>query len=62
MQLIARISVIALALSSVAAMAQDEYDPPRTPSGHPDFQGYWTNASLTTLQRAANYEELGLVI
>ena len=62
MQIFARISVIALALSGVAAMAQDDYEPPRTPSGHPDFQGYWTNASLTTLQRAANYEELGLVI
>ena len=62
MQIFARISVIALALSSVAALAQDDYEPPRTLSGHPDFQGYWTNASLTTLQRAANYEELGLVI
>ncbi len=58
----ARISFIALALSSAAAMAQDGYEPPRTPSGHPDLQGFWTNASLTTLQRAANYEEIGLVI
>ncbi|MYC60865.1 MAG: hypothetical protein F4X09_11840, partial [Gammaproteobacteria bacterium] len=62
MRIFARISVIALALSSVATMAQDTYEPPRTSSGHPDFHGYWTNASLTTLQRAANYEEFGLVI
>jgi hypothetical protein len=30
--------------------------PPRTPWGHPDFRGTWTNATLTPLQRAV---ELG---
>ncbi len=29
---------------------------PRTPDGHPDFQGYWSNASITPLQRP---KELG---
>ena len=26
---------------------------PRTPDGHPDFQGIWTNATLTPLERPA---------
>src|SRR5579871_1542185 len=29
---------------------------PRTPDGHPDLQGYWSNASITPLQRP---KELG---
>ena len=62
MQIFARISALASVLLSAAGMAQDVYEPPRMSSGQPDFQGFWTNASLTTLQRAANYEELGLVI
>jgi hypothetical protein len=33
---------------------------PRTPGGKPDFQGVWSNASITTLERAARYD--GLVI
>ncbi len=27
------------------------YKVPRTPDGHPDLQGYWTNATLTPLER-----------
>ena len=62
MQILTRLSLTALALFSAAAMAQDGYEPPRTASGHPDFHGFWTNASITTLQRAATYEDFGLVI
>jgi len=40
-------------LCSGTAAAQDA---PRTPWGHPDFRGTWTNATLTPLQRAV---ELG---
>jgi hypothetical protein len=29
---------------------------PRTPDGHPDLQGIWTNATLTPLERPANLE------
>jgi len=47
----------ALALATVlgfgSAAAQET---PRTLWGHPDFQGTWTNATLTPLQRPA---ELG---
>ena len=38
-----------------AAFAQPAYSAPRTPSGHPDLQGTWTNASITTLERADRY-------
>jgi hypothetical protein len=30
----------------------------KTPDGHPDLQGYWTNNSYTPLQRPANAKEL----
>ena len=44
-------------LLPASILAQD-YEPPRTQSGKPDLQGYWSNASLTQLQRNANYENL----
>ncbi len=56
------LGIAALALTCAPALAQVAYEPPRTSSGHPDLQGYWTNASLTTLQRAENYAGFGLVI
>jgi hypothetical protein len=46
----AALAVIALAFSSLAS-AQEAWKTPRTPEGHPDFQGVWTNASLTSLER-----------
>ena len=51
---------LALLLVSPLAAAQDTYEPPRTPSGKPDFQGLWTNASITTLQRDSRYDKLVL--
>ena len=55
------ITISAITLSS-SAMAAENYEPARTASGKPDLQGFWTNASLTTMQRSSNYAELGLTI
>jgi hypothetical protein len=35
----------------VLAPASKSWTPPRTPDGHPDLQGYWTNATLIPLER-----------
>jgi hypothetical protein len=35
----------------VPACAQGQYRAPRTPDGHPDFQGFWENNIATPLQR-----------
>ena len=51
MQRRALVLVTVLGVGSAAAQ-----ETPRTPWGHPDFQGTWTNATLTPLQRPA---ELG---
>jgi hypothetical protein len=48
--------LVALALSALClhpALAPAQIAPPRTPWGHPDLQGTWTNATLTPLQRPA---------
>ena len=34
------------------------YRPPRTLDGHPSFEGNWTNATITSLQRPARYAAL----
>jgi hypothetical protein len=44
------------ALLACAAAAQN----PRTSERRPSFEGVWTNASLTTLQRPARYAQLVL--
>jgi hypothetical protein len=31
------------------------WSPPRAPDGHPDFQGTWTNATLTPLERPVEF-------
>ncbi|MBV8732777.1 MAG: hypothetical protein JO336_23445 [Acidobacteriia bacterium] len=40
----------------IAAATQKHWVPARTPDGHPDMQGYWTNATYTPLERP---KELG---
>src|SRR5262245_59517813 len=54
-------SVFALALALAgAASAQEAWRAPRTPDGKPDLQGIWTNASLTTLERPAQFKSLAM--
>jgi hypothetical protein len=38
------------------SLASAQTTPPRTPDGHPDLQGFWTNATITPLERP---KELG---
>lgn len=57
-----KLITLGVVLVSTASMAAENYEPARTASGKPDLQGYWTNASLTTMQRSGNYEEIGLTI
>ena len=42
------LAVLAIAIMAVPAVAQGS----RTSDGKPDFTGFWTNISLTPLQRA----------
>ncbi len=42
----------ALAMLTLAGGAAAAYHAPHTPFGDPDLQGLWTNASITTLERA----------
>src|SRR5689334_12022881 len=50
------ISTAALAAALLASPALAQV--PKTPSGHPDLNGVWTNASLTPLSRAAGQKSL----
>lgn len=52
-------AALALALGG-AAHAQSAYKAPRTAWGAPDFEGVWTNASLTTLERPPQFKTLVL--
>jgi hypothetical protein len=64
MRRFARCAAIALAcLTGISAHAQapaapqpgEPWRPPLAADGHPDLQGVWTNASITTLERADRY-------
>ena len=45
--------VLAAAIPLVAQAPKKPWTVPRTPDGHPDLQGIWTNATLTPLERPA---------
>ena len=47
------VSVISLTPPALSAGGAVPYTQPHTPDGHPDFRGYWTNATFTPLERPA---------
>jgi hypothetical protein len=54
-------SIRSLGLAIVAAgflspVAAQQWEVPRTPEGHPDLQGNWSNATITPLQRPTGQE------
>ncbi len=49
---------LVLALAPAAFAQSSDYEPPRTQDGKPDLQGMWSNVSLTSLERPANFEAL----
>ena len=53
-----RHALIALVIALGAAEAVGQQAAPRTPDGKPDLQGVWTNASLTSLERPAQFKQL----
>ena len=53
-------SMVLVCTAAPAALAQAGYEKPKTSWGVPDFQGYWTNQSLTTMQRPDGAEKLVL--
>lgn len=50
-------TVLAFALSVATAQAAD-YKAPRLANGQPDFQGFWTNVSMTQLTRSPQFKSL----
>lgn len=54
------ITLIFSILSLASTALGQVYEPPRTANGKPDLQGTWSNASITTLERNARYENLVL--
>jgi hypothetical protein len=50
-------SALALAMSSLASAQQGSrpWTMPRTADSHPDLQGYWTNDTVTPLERPAEF-------
>ena len=49
--------VIGTAWSQAPASFDPNYELPRTSYGHPDFQGVWSNAILTPLERPAEFAD-----
>jgi len=47
--------VLSALLCATAAAQQPQWRAPRTADGHPDLQGMWTSATITPLERPAEY-------
>jgi hypothetical protein len=49
---------ITLLLAPTAIAQSADYQPPRAADGKPDLQGFWSNVSLTSLERPGNFKSL----
>jgi hypothetical protein len=49
------LATLALAQTTPKAPKAKSWSMPRTPDGHPDLQGIWTNATLTPMERPAQF-------
>ena len=45
------VAAMILAAIPIARGQSQSYNPPRTPDGHPSFEGFWTNSTYTPLER-----------
>jgi len=54
-----RLALLVLFLSPCSLVAE-EWETPRMPWGEPDLQGIWTSATVTTLHRPEEIEQLVL--
>ena len=43
--------VVSTAAAQAPASDAEKWEVPRTPDGHPDLQGNWTNVTLTPFER-----------
>jgi len=51
-----KISLLAIAVAGSSLASAQTWTPPRTPDGHPDLEGFYTNSSITPFERP---KELG---
>jgi hypothetical protein len=49
------LALIGFMAAPLPAQVKKAWVTPRTPDGHPDLQGIWTNATITTLERPAEF-------
>ena len=52
------IAVLGAICISAPSGAEQTFRPPRALDGHPSFEGNWTNATITSLQRPSRYTSL----
>ncbi|MCW8196273.1 hypothetical protein F6455_15880 [Proteobacteria bacterium 005FR1] len=51
-------AIVLAMIVGIGFVQAEDYEPPRMPDGTPDFQGVWSNASLTRMTRPAEFESL----